>query len=76
MRGRSVRRGLRARLAKSAKRLRVASGSTQEQIAERAGLNPRHYQKIETGSVNVTLNTLEQLSQAFGVDVTELFGQP
>lgn len=70
-----MRKGLRARLAKSAKRLRLAREATQEEIAERASLNPRHYQKIETGGVNVTLNTLEQLCQAFGVDVTELFGQ-
>jgi transcriptional regulator with XRE-family HTH domain len=44
-----------------------------EQAAEAADLNSRHYQKIEEGSVNLTLTTLERLSQAFGVDVTMLF---
>ena len=70
-----MRRGLRGRLAKSAKRLRLSRGYTQEQAAERAGLNPRHYQKIEDGAVNVTLNTLEQLCHAFAVEVGELFEQ-
>jgi transcriptional regulator with XRE-family HTH domain len=36
-------------------------------------MNPRHYQKIEEGSVNVTINTLERLCAAFGVDVMKLF---
>jgi hypothetical protein len=33
----------------------------------------RHYQKLEEGSVNATLRTLERLSKAFRVDVRELF---
>jgi len=61
------------RLGRSAKRLRSARRWTQEQAAEAARLNPRHYQKIEEGSVNLTLSTIERLCQAFGVDVLELF---
>jgi len=38
-----------------------------------AGLNPRHYQKLEMGSVNVTLRTLERLTRAYDVDISELF---
>ena len=34
---------------------RVAREWTQERAAEAAGLNTRHYQKIERGSVNVTI---------------------
>jgi transcriptional regulator with XRE-family HTH domain len=71
MRG-SSRRTLGARLARSVKQLRAARNWTQEQAAEAATVNPRHYQKIEEGSVNATLATLERLSTAFGVDVTEL----
>lgn len=36
-------------------------------------MNPRHYQKLEEGSVNVTLRTLERLSLGFKVDVVRLF---
>ncbi len=38
-----------------------------------AGLNVRHLQKLEEGSVNVTLRTLERLTRAYDVDVTEFF---
>lgn len=69
----SPRRSLRARLARAARRLRSARSWTQEQAAEAARLNPRHYQKVEEGTVNVTVNTLERLCAAFGVDVGELF---
>jgi transcriptional regulator with XRE-family HTH domain len=73
MRGRAARTSLRSHLAGSARRLRSARGWTQEEAAEKANLNPRHYQKIEDGLVNVTLKTIEQLCQAFGVNVPELF---
>ncbi len=73
MRGRAAQTGLRSRLARSARRLRSARGWTQEEAAEKAHLNPRHYQKIEDGVVNVTLKTIEQLCHAFGVDVPALF---
>jgi transcriptional regulator with XRE-family HTH domain len=33
---------------------------------------PRHYQKVEQGTVNLTLSTLERLAIAFGVDASEL----
>ncbi len=33
---------------------------------------PRHYQKLEEGSVNATLRTLSRLGRAFGVDAAEL----
>jgi transcriptional regulator with XRE-family HTH domain len=55
--------------------LRSARDWTQEEAAEKASLNPRHYQKIEDGVVNVTLRTIDQLCRAFGVDVPELFEQ-
>jgi hypothetical protein len=35
-------------------------------------MNARHFQKLEEGSVNATLYTLERLCRAFGVDVVRL----
>jgi transcriptional regulator with XRE-family HTH domain len=46
---------------------------SQERAAEEAGLNPRHLQKIEAGTVNVTLHTVARLSAAFGVDARRMF---
>ena len=60
------------RLAAGSKRERTRLGWTQEKAAESSGLNIRHYQKIEEGSLNATLKTVEQLATAFGVDLADL----
>jgi hypothetical protein len=44
----------------------LVPGWPQEKAAENAGLNIRHYQKVEDGSVNGTLKTVEQVATAFG----------
>ncbi|MFI5387071.1 MAG: helix-turn-helix domain-containing protein [Fimbriimonadales bacterium] len=64
---------LRRRLAEAVLRERTRLRWSQERAAEEAGLNPRHLQKIESGTVNVTLRTLTRLSAAFGVDTKRLF---
>ena len=46
------------------------AGWSQERAAE---INSRHYQKLEEGSVNATLRTLERLCKAYRVDVRDLF---
>jgi transcriptional regulator with XRE-family HTH domain len=61
------------RLAKALRRERSERGWTQEETAERARVHLRHYQKLEEGSVNATLTTLERLCAALGVDVQRLF---
>jgi transcriptional regulator with XRE-family HTH domain len=61
------------RLAASVKRERARLGWTQEQVAETAKLNIRHYQKVEDGTVNVTLRTVELIADAFGVEIADLF---
>ena len=64
---------LQARLATALRRERARLGWTQEKAAEAAEMNVRHYQKLEEGSVNATLRTLERLSAALRVDVRDLF---
>lgn len=73
MPSRETRPRLQARLANGLRRERTRRKWTQEKAAELAGLNPRHYQKLEEGSVNVALRTLERLTRAFGVDLSQLF---
>ncbi len=67
------RRSLQLRLAQALREIRARKTWTQERAAEHAGMNPRHYQKLEDGSVNATLRTLERLQRAFDVDIRELF---
>jgi transcriptional regulator with XRE-family HTH domain len=64
---------LRTRLAVSLKRERKRLGWTQEEAAERAEMYLRHYQKLESGSVNATIRTLSRLGKGFGVDPRRLF---
>lgn len=60
-------------MADGLRRERARRGWTQEQSAEAAQLNIRHYQKLEEGSVNVTLATIGKVAAAFGVDIRRLF---
>lgn len=66
---------LRSRVAGRVKQLRRAHRLTQEQLAERAGLSYKFIGEIERGTGNPSLETLEKLSEAFSIDVTELFGR-
>jgi transcriptional regulator with XRE-family HTH domain len=66
-------RNLQRALGAQLRAFRTLRGWTQEALAGRADLAPRHLQKVEAGEVNVTLCTLWRLASALGVDVTELF---
>ena len=59
-------------LAKRVKELRMERGWTQEEMRDH-GFNYRHYQRIESGSTNPTLNTLHRLAKAFKVKISDLF---
>lgn len=52
--------------------LRMARGLTQEQAAESIGMGARHLQKVESGEVNVTLETLYRFATAYGTDVPSI----
>lgn len=56
------------------KALRKASGLTQPQVAELAGMSYNYYQDIEYGvRPNVSLRMLAGIAWAYGVTVSELF---
>lgn len=56
--------------------LRMAAAWTLEKAAERMGLDFRHLQQIEAGTVNVTLVTIVRIADAFGVGPHELLPIP
>jgi len=60
-------------LARNVRLLREQAGWTQEQAADAASIAARHYQKIEAGTVNVTVSTLARLANGFKVEVKRLF---
>ena len=52
--------------------LRKAKDMTQEQVAEQAAIDAKHYQVLESGLSNVTFATLVAVSRALGVTLAEL----
>lgn len=55
---------------------RAALSLTMKEAAERAGLYPRHWQRIEAGQANVTIETMDKISRALGVDIVDLIRLP
>jgi transcriptional regulator with XRE-family HTH domain len=54
---------------KRVKSLRTKEDLTQEEMAEKAGIEYKHYQSIEAGRVtNVTLKTIEKIAKALKID--------
>ena len=63
---------LRYRLGHHARAARESAGLTLEEIAHRAGMHARHWQKIEAGEVNVTLRTIARVADALKIDAVRL----
>ena len=61
-------------IADAIRRVRNAKGLTQEQLAAKAGLDPRSVQKIESGSTNVLFTTLVRLKTGLGCEWDDLLG--
>ena len=59
-------------LGRRLREIRIAKGLSQREL-ETLGINPKYYQRIEAGRVNLTLKSLEKLAAALGVGVLEFF---
>ena len=57
---------------KNVRRLRDASGFTQERLADKADLDPTYISGIERGLRNPTLLIIVRLAKALGVPLCEL----
>lgn len=49
--------------------LRKLKGMTQEQLAQEAGLQRTHVNRIETGKYAVTIDVVQAIAQVFGMTV-------
>ena len=67
---------LRTVLAQKMRFLRFTRGWSQERLAERAGLHRTHISQIERGQVNVSIDNLEKLANAFALPLPELLTPP
>lgn len=51
---------------------RTKRGLSQEKVAERLGTATRNYQRIESGTQNLTLDTIDKIAKALGTSGTSL----
>jgi transcriptional regulator with XRE-family HTH domain len=58
------------------RRLRVTRALSQERLALAAGIDRAYVGRVERGSENVTIMTLEAMANALGVPVAELLTEP
>ncbi|RLQ89274.1 helix-turn-helix domain-containing protein [Notoacmeibacter ruber] len=64
---------VRATIGWNMRRLRVAKGLSQERLALETGIDRSYVGRIERGSENVTVSTLEAVAKLLEVEVAELF---
>ena len=55
------------------RKLRVAKGFTQEQLANELGVEISQISRIERGIINTSITTLYELSKVLKIDISELF---
>jgi transcriptional regulator with XRE-family HTH domain len=55
------------------RKARTAAGLTQEELADRAGLDRSYIGGVERGDRNPTLSVIEKIAQGLGLTLAELF---
>jgi transcriptional regulator with XRE-family HTH domain len=63
-------------LGRNVRRLREEAGTSQEEVAFRAGLNRAYLSDVERGARNPTVRVVGRLAKALGVEPAELFRSP
>jgi transcriptional regulator with XRE-family HTH domain len=63
---------MRKLVAKNVKRVRIAKGLTQEELAVRSGFSQQYISGLENGQRNPTVVTLYELAQSLGTSHLEL----
>ena len=55
------------------RKTRIDLGFTQEKLAEMIGTDYKYYQRIESGTANITMKTLYKLCESLKIDPMRLF---
>lgn len=72
----SVTMSRRLRFGDNVRRYRHAHGMSQEQLADKAGMDRKTVNRIEQGVHSVRLDNVWLLAEALEVDVRDLFAEP
>lgn len=67
---------LREHLAINLKQLRRERGWTQETAAERCGISPRYWDKLELGKATASLDTLDKIAAGLELEPAALLRGP
>lgn len=62
----------RGRIAYNLRDLRLKSGLPQDTLSANAGISQTFFSQVETGKRNISVDTLERIADALGVDVADL----
>jgi len=60
------------RFGANVRKVRLAKGISQEQLADLAGLHRTYVSSVERGERNVTLQTIEKLAKALDISMAKL----
>lgn len=66
----------RLRVASNLRKVRVAAGLSQEDLAVKAGFHRTYVSQIERAVNNATIDNICKLAEFLGIDVHELFVDP
>lgn len=61
------------RFGQAVRKVRTAAGLTQEELADRSGLDRSYIGGVERGERNPTLTVIEKIAEGLGVTLAELF---
>ncbi|WP_324828829.1 helix-turn-helix domain-containing protein [Qipengyuania zhejiangensis] len=67
---------LREILAANLKHYRLAAGMSQEELAHRADIDRTYVSSLERGRYSASIDTLESLSAALGIEAAQLLVTP
>jgi transcriptional regulator with XRE-family HTH domain len=70
-----MRQDVRKRFGARLRRLRVERGWTQEQFAERLGIDRSYIGQVERGTRNISIVNLELIADGFGMSLSGLFSR-
>ncbi|MGF6787360.1 helix-turn-helix domain-containing protein [Paraburkholderia sp. 35.1] len=67
---------LRQRIAANVRRKRLAKGLSQEQLSVNCGMHRTYISQIERAANNLTIDNLQRIAEALGIDPQELLSNP
>lgn len=64
--------GIRERVALNIRKIRKSNGLSQEKLADLCGLHRTYIGSVERGERNITIENLDRIAHALGVDARDL----